>query len=87
MVERSVVVRLPLGLHARPAAELAVLAARFTAAVWLVRDGIAANAKSVLELMSLAVEHGTTVVVQAEGEDADEAVLRVADFLQRAEEG
>ncbi|MEN3026472.1 MAG: HPr family phosphocarrier protein [Chlorobiota bacterium] len=87
MVERSVVVRLPLGLHARPAAELAALAARFTATVWLVRDGIAANAKSVLELMSLAVEHGTTVVVQAEGEDAGEAVLRVADFLQRAEEG
>jgi phosphotransferase system HPr (HPr) family protein len=83
MVERRVVVRLPMGLHARPAAELAALAGRFTAEIQLVRDSLVANAKSALSLMSLAAEPGAELLVRAHGEDAAEAVEQIAAFLER----
>ncbi len=87
MVERRVIVRLPLGLHARPAAELAALASRFVAEVQLVRDSIAVNAKSTLGLISLAAEPGAELVIRAVGTDAAEAVEQIAAFLERPDEG
>lgn len=87
MVEQRVTVRLPMGLHARPAAELAALAAQFTARIELVRDGHAVDATSPLGLMSLAAEPGCEVLVRADGDDAAEAVQRIVEFLQRESEG
>ena len=85
-VERRVVVQLPMGLHARPAAALATLAAQFRARIELVHDGEAVEATSVLGLMSLAAGPGCELLVRAEGEDAAEAVRRIVEFLQRTDE-
>jgi len=87
MVEQRVTVRLPMGLHARPAAELAALAARFAARVELVRDGHAVDATSALGLLSLAAEPGCELLVRAEGEEAAEAVQHIVEFLQRGSDG
>ncbi|MCS6966508.1 MAG: HPr family phosphocarrier protein [Candidatus Kapabacteria bacterium] len=87
MVEQRIVVRLPMGLHARPATELAALASRFRSDIQLVRDSVAVNAKSTLGLMSLAAEPGAELLVRAEGADAVEAVSQIAAFLQRTNEG
>lgn len=84
VVERSVIVQLPMGLHARPAAELARLASQFSATIELIGNGGTANARSALELIGLALEVGSTVVVRAIGEDAAAAVERIAAFLQGA---
>lgn len=68
-----------LGLHARPAAMVVKAASPFQAEVFLVKDGVRINAKSIMGVMMLAAEFGSTVVIEAEGPDAQAAVKAVAD--------
>ncbi len=77
-VAREVVVRNPMGLHARPAAILARMVARLDAAVRI--QGV--NAASVLELMKLGVVGGATVRVEADGPAAAEAVTAVVEAIE-----
>lgn len=69
MVERSVQVQNAHGIHARPAAEIVKVAARFRAAVTIVRDDLEVNGKSIMGVMMLAAECGATVVIRTTGED------------------
>jgi phosphocarrier protein HPr len=73
--ERSVV--LPEDLHARPAGALVRVAARFRSTVEVIFNGKRANARSVLAVMGLNATAGSTVVVRADGDDADEAAAAV----------
>ena len=73
--ERSVV--LPEDLHARPAGALVRVAARFRSTVEVIFNEKRANARSVLAVMGLNATAGSTVVVRADGDDADEAAAAV----------
>jgi PTS hybrid protein len=75
-----VVVRNPLGLHARPAAVLARSMAGFDAQVQV--DGV--NAASVLELMKLGATQGRELTVSATG---PQARVAVDAFVAAVEEG
>ncbi len=67
----------PAGMHARPAAQIAALAATFDAEVTIDDAG----AESMMELMSLGVAKGDTVVVSATGADAVSAAHAIADAI------
>lgn len=76
MIRETITIRNPHGLHARPAAEFVRLASRFRAVVELSRDGREwVNGKSVLGVLTLAVEPGQTLIlkIDAQGNDAEEA--------------
>ena len=77
-VTREVNLRNDMGLHARPAALVAQLAARYTADVTV----NAANAKSVLSLLALGAVGGAALTVSATGEDAAAAVDAVAALIE-----
>jgi phosphocarrier protein len=66
------------GLHARPAARLAQEAQRFAARMSLVVDEAEVDAKSILDILSLAAAKGTRIVVRASGDDAHAAVEHIA---------
>ncbi len=74
MIERPATIVNPLGLHARPAAQLVKLASAFSAHVEIVKDGTPVNGKSIMGVMMLAAEHGSILVIRAEGSDAAAAV-------------
>src|SRR5689334_2494474 len=74
MVERSVQIVNKTGLHARPAAEIVKTAARFGSDITIVRDDLEVNGKSIMGVMMLAAECGSTILVRAQGDDADAAV-------------
>ena len=80
---RRVVVGHEGGLHARPAAQVQQAARRFGARVSVRCDGRLADARSVVALMTLALEAGQHVDVLAEGDDADAAVEAVAAVVAR----
>ena len=82
----EVVITLPTGLHARPAALLAGLAKTFTSKIELRKADRAANGKSVVGIMSLEIGHGDAVRFSATGGDAAQAVRKLADFLTQLEE-
>jgi phosphocarrier protein len=62
------------GIHARPAAEIVKVAARFRSEIVLARDGLEVNGKSIMGVMMLAAECGATIVARATGDDAVEAL-------------
>ena len=62
------------GLHARPAMKFAETAMQFKSDIFLSKDGVEVNAKSIIEVMTVAASKGTELIIRAVGEDADEAV-------------
>jgi phosphocarrier protein len=81
MAERSVQILNKNGLHARPAAEIVKISVKFQSEITLVRDGMEVNAKSIMGVMMLAAECGATLVLRAEGSDADEALDALAALI------
>ncbi|MEP7000234.1 MAG: HPr family phosphocarrier protein [bacterium] len=81
MVERSVQILNKNGLHARPAAEIVKTSAKFQSEVTLVRDGMEVNGKSIMGVMMLAAECGATLVLRADGNDANEALDALAALI------
>jgi phosphocarrier protein HPr len=82
VIERSVVVPNPLGLHARPAAQLVRLASTFQSQIELIKDDLSVNAKSIMGVMMLAAECGSTLSIRAAGDDAEQALQALAELVQ-----
>ena len=70
-----------LGLHARASAKLTQLAGSFPCEVWMERGSRRINAKSIMGVMMLAAGKGSTVIVDTEGEHADEAMRQILDLI------
>jgi len=83
MIERELVVSNRLGLHARATAKLVQTVAPFKSTITLLAKGREVNAKSIMGVMLLAAGQGTTVVVRADGEDAEAALTAVAALFER----
>lgn len=82
-VERTAVVASPVGLHARPAKAVAAAAADQPTAVLIGIDGKdPVDARSLLSLLALGVQHGDTVTVSAEGEGAQQAVDALVAIIE-----
>ena len=70
-----------LGLHARAAAKLTHLASGYQSEIWLSRSGRRVNAKSIMGVMMLAAGQGTTVLIEAEGADAEDALEALVGLI------
>jgi len=78
---REVEIRNKLGLHARAAAKLTRLAGQFQSEVWLSRNGRKVNAKSIMGVMMLAANKGSTLGVEITGKDENAAMLALVDLV------
>src|SRR5437867_4175690 len=74
VIEREAKIVNPLGMHARPAAEFVKVANRFKSAVQVRKDDLAVNGKSIMGVMMLAAECGSSLFIKTDGEDADAAM-------------
>jgi phosphotransferase system HPr (HPr) family protein len=83
VVENTVVITNKVGLHARPAALLVQEASRFQAHIQLRYGEKTANAKSILGVLKLGAARNATLVIQAEGEDANDAVQTLVALVER----
>ena len=81
MQKREIKVVNKLGLHARASAKLTQVASKFTAAVWLTRNGRRVNAKSIMGVMMLAAGIGSTVELETDGADEGEAMDTIAKLF------
>jgi phosphocarrier protein HPr len=70
-----------LGLHARAAAKLTHIASGFQSDIWLSRAGRRVNAKSIMGVMMLAAGKGSTVTIEANGDDADAALAALTKLI------
>src|SRR5690606_32328380 len=86
-MERSTIVRVHEGLHARPATRFVKLAKSFESEVEVVKGGKAVSAKSSVKLMLLSVKESEEVTVRANGADAAEAVEALIGYLENPRAG
>ncbi|OZA27416.1 MAG: phosphocarrier protein HPr [Hydrogenophilales bacterium 17-61-9] len=81
MQQRDVEIINKLGLHARPSARLTQLASSFKSDVFMARNGRRINAKSIMGVMMLAAAKGSTVTLETDGEDEQEAIDALAGLI------
>lgn len=81
MIRKEIVITNKLGIHARPAAKIVKAASLSKAAFWIGKDGQRVNGKSIMGVMMLAAEKGSTVVIEADGEGAEELINKIVTMI------
>ncbi len=74
IVEKEVLIRNKYGIHARPAAMLVQLANKYKSEIFVIKDTMEVNGKSIIGVMTLAANCGSKLKIRASGDDAQEAV-------------
>ena len=82
MVEREVLIRNKLGLHARAAVKFVNLANRYSASVKVIKDDTEIDGKSILGILTLAATQGTPVVLRVSGKDEQEAMKALTMLIK-----
>ena len=84
MLEATVKIINPLGLHARAAAQLVRLAGKFKSRIKLTRldNAVTADAKSILSVLTLAAARGTELTLTVEGEDEDQSLNAIEEIFK-----
>jgi len=82
MAEQIVEVKMKPGLQARQAALFVQEANRFESDIFLEKDNRKVNAKSIMGIMSLAIAHGTTITLIANGIDDEQAIASLVMLVQ-----
>jgi phosphocarrier protein HPr len=75
-------IRNKLGLHARAAVQFVQTAQRFRAEIWVSKDGERVNGRSIMGVMTLAATQGSCIEVEAEGDDAEEALAAIRALVE-----
>ena len=81
MIEREATIVNQEGLHARPAARIVRLASQFRSDIEIAKDGFGVNGKSIMGVMMLAAECGSSIMIRADGPDAEQAVEAIAQLV------
>jgi len=74
MLEREVTIINKLGLHARAAAKLVNVASKYASLIEVEKDGQRVNGKSIMGVMMLAANQGSTIKLLADGDDAEKSL-------------
>ena len=82
MVQLTAIVKNSLGIHARPAALIVQAASRFRSEIFLSKDGMEVNGKSIMGVMMLAAEPNAEVAVKAQGEDESQAAQEMVRVIE-----
>jgi phosphocarrier protein HPr len=84
-VARDIVVQNKLGLHARPAMQFVDVANQFASSIKVIKGGDEpgeADGKSVMQMIILAAMPGTPLRIEAEGDDAEQAVQKLVELFE-----
>jgi phosphocarrier protein HPr len=70
-----------MGMHARPASLIVKTADRYRSRIWIRKDDLEVNGKSIMGVMMLAAEPGATLVLRADGPDEEEALAALSQLI------
>jgi phosphocarrier protein len=82
MVERIVTIKNRAGIHARPAALLVQTANRFSANIFLEKDGEKINGKSIMGILTLAATYNSPIKIIADGSDEQDALQTICRLFE-----
>jgi phosphocarrier protein len=81
MLTKTFTIKNKVGLHARPASVLVQTANKFKSDIKIEKDGRIVSAKSILGVLSLGAEKGSTIIVTVDGVDEEEALKTIEDLV------
>ena len=81
-LSKTFTIKNKLGLHARAAAALVQTTSRFLSDIKIIKDGVVADGKSILGILSFAASKGTSITVLTDGEDADIALNTIEELIE-----
>jgi len=82
LAQKKVKIRNQLGLHARPAAQLVKVAAKFKSDVFIALDEHEVNGKSIMGVMMLAAAQGSQLTIITQGEDEEKAMEAIVELIE-----
>lgn len=82
MCQRTVIVSLENGLHMVPCSQIAQSCGRHACEIRIRKDTLIVNAKDIFDLLSLNAGHGTELILEAEGDGADEALEELVQLFE-----
>ena len=82
MLEKELIIKNKLGMHARPSSILVQAASKFESAITIKKEDKEINAKSILDIMMLAAEFGTKIKLIVNGSDEKEALEEITNLFE-----
>lgn len=82
MVEKIVTIINKAGMHTRPASNIVKIASKYRSDFSIIKNGYKINGKSIIGVMTLAAEQGSTLILKFEGEDEEKASVEVIKFFE-----
>lgn len=82
MIEKEVEIVNKAGMHTRPASAIVRIAAKYHSDFFISKDGFEVNGKSIIGVMTLAAEQGSTLTLRFEGEDEKELSEEMIKFFE-----
>lgn len=82
MLQESIIIKNPTGLHLRPASKLCTEAMKYKCRVNVIREGTVANAKSVLSVLGACIKYGDEITLVCDGEDEEQAFLALTQYIK-----
>ncbi|MBK5240814.1 HPr family phosphocarrier protein [Clostridium sp.] len=86
MIEKNITIVNNTGIHARPASQLVKLINTFKSDVKIVSGNKTANAKSIINIMSMGLIQGSEITVRIDGEDEKAAMEGISNFILNLKE-
>ncbi|MFC1592433.1 HPr family phosphocarrier protein [Candidatus Omnitrophota bacterium] len=80
-IRKNIIVKNKLGLHARPAALFVQTANKFDSRITVEKDGERINGKSIMGILMLGAEQGSSIVIEASGQDAEKALTELEKLV------
>ncbi len=81
MIEKEVTIVNNAGMHTRPASSIVRIAAKYKSDFYISKDGYEVNGKSIIGVMTLAAEQGSTLTLKFEGDDENELSKEMIQFF------
>jgi len=86
LIKKELIVKNKQGLHARPAALFVQIANKFDSRITVRRDTEEVNGKSIMGILMLGAENGSLIIIEADGQDAELALVELEKIINNEEE-
>ncbi|MFQ9509629.1 MAG: HPr family phosphocarrier protein [Lachnospiraceae bacterium] len=81
MISKTITIKIPTGLEARPVAMLVQVASQYDSSIYVESESKRVNAKSIMGMMTLGLNAGEEITLSIDGNDEELAMQKIEEYL------
>ncbi len=81
MISKTITIKIPTGLEARPVAMLVQVASQYDSSIYVESESKSVNAKSIMGMMTLGLNAGEEITLSIDGNDEELAMQKIEEYL------